>query len=701
MHAIAAARLLPLLSGAWLAGPAAADPEPEPPPEPPPPSAAGDPEAPPAGGEVIVVTGLRLARPVHDTPAATLVLDRRELERSPHALADDLVRALPSAGTFRRGSSLTADPTSQGLNLRGVGPSAVSRALVLRDGVPVNDPFGGWIYWRAISPLGVERIEVTPSGASAVFGDFALGGVVHVVSRPIERELRAALAAGSHGTRRAAVRAAERRGELGVALEGEAFDTEGYVPISAEDRGAVDGRAPSRHGSAGGRVEHVRGGSTAHATARWFREALDAGTRHTTADVRTLTLGAGWRLARAPGTLQLELFGGDQLFLQDRARVAPDRGTAAPASSQRTPSSHQGGFATWTTRELAGHTLVLGADGRRVTGTATDALAPARPEPDALVERAAGGEQRFAGAFVQDAWRISRALELAAALRLDAWRNRAGARALAFAGGERTEVRFPARSEVQLDPRLGALARLTGALAVRASIYRAFRAPTLNELYRPFQVGSVLTAANEALRPETLWGAEAGAQVVTGGVAARATAFWNRLDGAIANVTLPEPLPDGATRQRRNLGAARVAGLELDASWRPAAAWYAAVAHTFIDADVIAAPAQPALVGKRLPQDPRHRTTAQLAFDDARLATVTAQVRYLGPQFEDDLNTLPIGAVVLVDARAARRLGRGVELFASVQNLFDRRYVVGRAGVDTVGAPRTLELGLAFDARRR
>lgn len=660
------------------------------------------PAAPPreAPGEVIVVTGLRLPRPVRDVPAAMLVLDRHELARSPHALADDLVRTLPSAGTFRRSSSLAADPTSQGLNLRGVGPSAVSRALVLRDGVPANDPFGGWIYWRAISPLGVDRIEVAPSGASALFGDFALGGVVHVVSRPIERELRALAAAGSHGTRRAAIRAADRRGALGAALEGELFDTGGHVPIAAEARGAVDGRAPSTHGSAGARVEHARGGRTAHLTARWFREALDAGTRHTTADVRTITYGAGLRLARTAGTLEVELFGGDQLFRQERARVAPDRSTAELASRQRTPSSHQGGSATWTTRELAGHTLVIGADGRRVAGTATDDLMPARPDPDALVARIAGGEQRFAGAFVQDAWRPHRALELAAALRLDVWRNLAGARELRSGGGETALVRFPASTELQLDPRLGVLARLTGALAVRASVYRAFRVPTLNELYRPFQVGSVLTAANEALGPETLWGAEAGPQVVAGNAVVRATGFWNRLDGAIANVTLDAPLPDGATRQRRNLGAARVAGLELDASWRPAAAWFVSVAHTFIDADVIAAPGRPELVGKRLPQDPRHRTTASIAFDDPRLATLTAQVRHLGPQFEDDLNTLPIGAVVLVDARAARRLGRGVELFVAAQNLLDRRYVVGRAGIDTVGAPRTLEVGLAFDAGR-
>ena len=137
--------------------------------------------------EVIVVTGLRLPRPLQDVPAAVTVIDHDQLRRAPEPLADDLVRVVPSVGTFRRSSSAIADPTSQGLNLRGVGPSGVSRALVLRDGVPVNDPFGGWVYWRAMSPLGIDRIEIVPSGASALFGNFALGGVLQVISRPIDR----------------------------------------------------------------------------------------------------------------------------------------------------------------------------------------------------------------------------------------------------------------------------------------------------------------------------------------------------------------------------------------------------------------------------------------------------------------------------------------------------------------------------------
>jgi outer membrane receptor protein involved in Fe transport len=646
--------------------------------------------------EVIVVTGLRLPRPARDQPAATTVIDRAQLERSPQVLADDVVRTAPAVGTFRRSSSAIADPTSQGLNLRGVGPSGVSRALVLQDGVPVNDPFGGWVYWRGLSLLGVARIEIVPSGASALFGNFALGGVMQLITRPIAgREVDALAAVGSLGTQRAAARVADRHGEVGVALDGEALRSDGYAPITASERGAVDGDAASRHVALGARLEHRRGGSALHADARVFDEHLDAGTVHTTADVRTVTYGAGWQLAAAPGTLGVQLFGGVQRFAQERARISPARDTAAVASTQRTPSNNQGAGATWS-QAWRGHAIVVGVDGQRVAGTATDALSPPAVNAATLVRRAAGGEQRFAGAFAQDAVALG-IVELAAALRLDAWQNVDARRTQTLGDGSATTTALADASELQLDPRLGALVHVTDEIAVRGSAYRAFRAPTLNELYRPFQVGTVLTAANDRLKPETLWGGELGAQLVLANVSAELTGFANRLSDPIANVTLAMPV-DGAGRQRQNLGRSRVIGADLDVTWRPGAAWTVRVAHAISDGEVAAAPAQPELVGKRLAQAPRHRSVGLVSYAAGRVAA-SAQVRYLGRQFEDDLNTQRIGAVVLVDARAEVALAGGLALFGAGQNLFDRRYLVGRAGIDTEGAPRTVELGLAYRLR--
>jgi iron complex outermembrane recepter protein len=666
---------------------------------------AAEPGPDPAAGEVIVVTGLRVPRRLADVPATVTVLDRGALDRAAHALADDVLRAVPSVATFRRSSSLVADPTSQGLALRGLGPSGVSRAVVLADGIPQNDPFGGWIYWRAIPLLSLDRIEVVPGGASSLFGNFGLGGAVQMVSRPIDRDrIQAIAGGGSLGTGRAAARVQTVAAGFGVALDGAAFRSDGYTPVAPEARGAVDHPAASSHATASVRVERALGDRGDVAVfGRWFDESLDAGTDHTTADVRELRGGATAHLALGGAVVDLTAFATDQVFRQQRARVAMDRGSATPASRQRTPSHSEGASAMVTTRPLVAageHVVTAGVDALRVTGEATDELVPAMPTADTLAERSAGGEQRFLGAFAQDAYRVGPRLELSAAVRLDAWQDRGGHQDRITVGGEATHDRYPDRSRVQLDPRLGVLARVTPALAIRASAYRAFRAPTLNELYRAFQVGTVLTAANPELEPETVWGGELGVDVTAGELGARAVGFWNHVADPIHNVTLAEPLPSGAMRQRQNLGAARVAGVELETRLRPSPRWMLAAAYTFTRAIVTRAAAQPELEGKHLAQDPAHRATLEVGFDDPALATVVAQARFAGVQFEDDQNTAVMDAYWVVDATASRRIAGGLAVFAGVTNLLDARYLVGRAGVDTVGAPRMFEVGVRYDSAR-
>ncbi|HEU5217457.1 MAG TPA: TonB-dependent receptor, partial [Gemmatimonadales bacterium] len=254
---------------------------------------------------------------------------------------------------------------------------------------------------------------------------------------------------------------------------------------------------------------------------------------------------------------------------------------------------------------------------------------------------------------------------------------------------------FADRSASQLSPRLGARWRPLPILTARASAYQAFRAPTLNELYRPFQVGTILTAANPDLGPERLTGAEAGVDVdLPFGLAARATGFWNLLRDPIVNVTLATPI-DGAQRQRQNVGQVRIAGAEASLDLRLWRAFSVSASYTYAPTQVLSA-ASDTLVGKQLPHAPARRATLQLAYDDPRIATAAVVLRYAGQQFEDDLNTLPLDAVALVDLSVRRRLFGDLDAYLSVSNLFNQRYLVGRAGVDTVGEPLTVLAGLRY-----
>lgn len=685
-----ARRFVPLLSMLALAAP---------------PARGDEPEAPPADAapeEEIVVTATRSPRPLRRIPAAVTVLPRAEVERSPTKTADELLVGIPAFGLFRRSSSMSADPTSQGVNLRGVSLSGISRSLVLVDGVPSNDAFAGWVNWRSVPAIGIQRVEVAPGGSSALYGNYALGGVTQIISRPIT-PLAAELEteAGSFGTGRVAARLSERAGPVGAAVDGELLTSDGYPVVAEWRRGAIDGDTPSRHAVLNARAEaEVAPELTVAARGGFFWEDYNGGTEFTTAMVRRFDWSAGARYRPAgSGTFDLTAFGHVSEFAQSRARVGPGRNSEELNATQSVPSHDLGGSLLWTgdPLELGGtHTFSLGTDLRRITGDTHEDLHPPPTAPStAAVERDAGGEQRLYGLFAQDVWDWGDRLQASLALRWDRFETVHGSRTERLQDGTVTSTAFARTTGTEVDPKLGVRARATGWLALRGGAYRAFRAPTLDELYRPFQVGTVRTEANPDLRPETLRGGELGFDLTPlGTLTARVTGFWNELSDPVVNVTPDPAVPN--QRQRQNLGRARIRGVEADAAWRFAPRWLAAAAYTYMDPTVTRAPNQEALVGKWLPQVPNHRATLSVAYDDRRLATGSVQLRYLGAQYEDALNTLPMAEVLLVDLYGAWHATRNADVFLAVQNLFDETYVVGKAGVDTVGQPRFIHGGVRF-----
>src|SRR5437660_436326 len=290
---------------------------------PPPAAIAPDEAEQTAHGEEIVVTATRSPRPIRDVAAAVLVVPRSELERSPAKTLDELLPLVPSLGLFRRSSSLAADPSSQGVTLRGVGPSGVSRSLVLVDGIPANDPFGGWVYWRAIPRLGIQQLEVVPGGGSALYGNYALSGVSQVISRPITSQ--SVIASGEYGSFSSGLfglRAADRWGPIGGAVEGELLKSDGYPVVADYNRGSVDGNAPSEHGTINARVEgEVSSDLSIVLRGGYFYEDQNGGTQFTTAAVRRFEYAASARATPGSvGLFDLAIFGHAGTFRQNRAR---------------------------------------------------------------------------------------------------------------------------------------------------------------------------------------------------------------------------------------------------------------------------------------------------------------------------------------------------------------------------------------------
>ena len=628
----------------------------------------------------ITVTATRTAQRLGETAASVVVLSSKELAATAAPTVDDALRQVPGFSLFRRSGSRFANPTAQGATLRGLGGSGTSRALALADGVPLNDPFGGWIYWSRVPRAALERVEVMRGAGSDLYGSGALAGVIQLLRRSADEPALVAEASyGERGTPEGSAFGAWARGDWGVSLAGEGFRTDGYVPVDPADRGPIDIAASSRHSAAELTLEHRNlAGGRAFVRGSWFDEERGNGTPQQVNDTEVRQWSAGGDWAPGEGTLALRLYGGDQDFHQTFTAVSTDRTSERLTRSQNVPADLAGlslqGSRPWGER----HSMVGGIEARQVRGSSDEIVftaAGANPV-------SGGGRQRTAGLFLEDVLRATPRLTLTLGGRLDLWSNEEAGEG----GGEREESAF--------SPRVSLLWQATGGWAWTASAYRAFRAPTLNELYRAFRVGDALTLANPELRAERLTGGETGALWTGPGgrLSTRTTLFWMEVEQTVANVTLSVE-PGLITRQRRNLGRTRSRGLESEATAR-AGRWTLSGGYLFTDARVASAAAEPGLEGLRVPQVPRHQLNAQVRFDDPRLASVGLQARWSDEQLDDDRNLFCLGSFTAVDAIVSRALGGGLSVFLAAENLFDERFDIGRTPVLTVGPPRTARLGV-------
>ena len=644
----------------------------------------------------VAVTPTRRETLLGDTPSSVVLLSTGELSTTAAVTLDDALRQVPGFTLFRRSGSRTANPTTQGVSLRGVGASGASRALVLLDGVPLNDPFGGWVYWSRVPRESVNRVEVLRGGASNLYGSGAVGGVVQIITRKTEQPTLSLEASyGNERTPDASLFASHTINGWSARLAAETFRTDGYILVDGDERGRVDTLAGSRHAALDLTVERkIKNHGRAFVRGNLFGESRANGTPLQTnrTHARQLIVGGDYQSQNA-GAFNVRAYGGSQVYDQNFSAIATDRNSETLTRVQRVPAQSLGLTAQWSRTFGARHAVVAGLDGSEVRG-ASDEIVFVQARASSLV--GAGGRERSLGLFAEDIIRLTPRLFLSAGLRVDHWRNFAAqsvSRPLRQ-GAQATVNAFADREETAWSPQLSALYKPDEKVSLNVSFYRAFRAPVLNELYRSFRVGDVLTLANENLRAERLTGGEAGASIAPFNrrLNMRATLFWTEITRAIANVTLTTT-PALITRQRENLGSTRSRGFEFESGARYGEYWTITGGYMFVDATVKSFPVNTALEGLLIPQVARHQLTFQTRYTNPSLITLSLQGRATGAQFDDDQNRFLLHSYFTLDALASRRLGRGMELFVAAENLFNSRYEVGRTPVTTLGPPLLVRAG--------
>ncbi|MBA3055392.1 MAG: TonB-dependent receptor [Sphingomonadales bacterium] len=669
------ARLPVLIFAVALSGPLAS------------PAGAADRLPAPDGAE-IVITGHGLAPPPAAPAYDTITLRREQLDSSASGRIEDALASVAGFQQFRRSDSRSANPSAQGVTLRALGGNATSRALVLLDGVPLADPFFGYIPFNAIDPALLAGARVTRGGGAGSFGAGAVAGTIELTSAGPGELGRAAASAfiDDRGETTASAALAPRLGAGFAVLSGRWDRGQGFWTTPAAQRVPASVRARYDSWTTGLRVVAPLDAATelqARIAAFDDRRTL----RFAGADSSSSGLEASLRVV-GRGAWQFEALGYVQA--RDFTNVVISSSTFRKALDQyATPSTGLGGKLELRPPVGQDHVLRLGADLRMADGSAAEASF--NPAGAITALRRAGGRNSDLGLYAEDDWTFG-PLRLTAGLRADRWAVTGGTfRQTDGAGLVSDDLSYPDRRGWDVGLRGGAVLRVTRALAMRGAAYSGSRLPTLNELYRPFTVFPVRTLANAALANERLAGFEAGLDFTPAPeLSLSLTAFDNRVDHAIANVTIGTNL-----RERRNIDAIHARGLEFGAQVRAGqASLDTSLALT--DARARASGASALLDGLRPAQTPEIAASATLSWNPRPGWRLAATLRHTGAQFEDDLETDELPAATTVSAYASVPLRRGLALVLRAENLTNTGVITrNQAGSLDLGAPRTLWAGLS------
>ena len=654
----------------------------------------------PTATTTVTVTAYRTPLSDLESPATTRLLTERALSTAAAVTLDGQVRQIPGLELFRRSSSLVANPTSQGVSLRGLGSTSASRTLVTEDDVPLANPVGGWIQWEEQPELAIRSIELVRGGASDLYGSSAIGGVINVIPlRPTQDQVEVRSSYGGEGTYDSSVLAEAKRGPWGVLTAGGLLGTDGFIQEAPLQRGPVDVASNVHAQNALVLAEHDRGGLRLFARTSGFNEARHNGTpfqRNSTRDVRYAT-GADWQAPRG-ASLGMRIYGSSERYRQTFSSIVNTPNAANPACTFRCgetptkfsydPDNELGGAAHWNQPVGAGLLLVGGADAHDVRFWDREQGYSANAALTNLRDH-----QRDSAAYVEAMW-VRGGWTLAAASRMDWFQNYDGLleawNGTAFVpvpGGPSTQP--SQRDERIFDPRLGISRKIAAHWSLNASGFRAFRSPTPSELYRATQVGNKLTNPNGNLLSERATGWETGVATEWTWGSVRSSYFLTEVNRPIVAVTV-NPTSSPILLVRENLGQIESKGVAVDFELKPLSWVNMDGGYQYAHATVSRGSQD---LNKWIPEVARNMVTLNVRAYKPAIGTLSLQSRLSGRQYDDDANAFMLHGYFRLDAFASHQLGKRVELFVAGENLLDRQIEVSKTPTTTLATPRTARAG--------
>jgi outer membrane receptor protein involved in Fe transport len=657
---------------------------------------------------------------------STTLMTRQQIQASPETGVDQLVNRIPGVWLPNIPTG-QLHPTAQPVNIRGFGTSTTINTLVMVDGVPINDPYFRTINWSTIPKNSVERIEVIRGGgATSLWGNMAMGGVINIITREPDRTGAAAdVSYGSYNTSTAEAAGSyvvNDKVKIGASYNHAQSSGYNLTPAQYQNYNLVP-TASKADNIAASVFLTPSDKLKVFAKAYWnrtYEDGLVWSFAHNNWSTYRLLLG---------GTYQLD----EQSSINASAWLASGSfGTINVASGAYTlnninatnqfvsqieasPSADQGASIFYEANFGPLRDVKIGVDGRRTLITDYNSLfASATSNPTTFV---VNGEHRFQGIFAQGTFRFTGVpIDITAGVRGDFWQ---AMNASVLTQNSSTLNVVPNASAASFDPRLGLKFYASDELTLRAAIYRNFSAPGMNQMYRVFASGTGYTTINPNLQPMTNFGQELGFDFDWKGFTLSGTYFNNNLDNFIDFITVCNTNPVCAApfvsaaglspafttvRQYQNVGNATFQGVELIATWQPVEQLRLMGGFTNTVA-YLTSSTNPTLVrtGVQLGQVPRYMFTAGVEWRPIENLVLTASMKSF-PQYWNDTNHTQLNdGATLVDLGVRWSPAKDVDIYGSIQNLTNvqflaQGYTLTSFEGSTVSATSIPQLGMPLTA---
>ncbi|MGH8208892.1 MAG: TonB-dependent receptor [Steroidobacteraceae bacterium] len=635
----------------------------------------------------VIVTATRSARALTDVPASVSLVTATDIEDTPSQSLDDVLRHVPGVNLPGQ-TGIQIHPTADNVSMRGLGGI---HALVMVDGVPINDPFFGTIQWGRIPLEGIDHVEIVRGGGSPLWGNFAMGGVINVITRAPESDVAIADAGGGgFGTYRSSLYgsyglSATNRVSVTAALNG----TDGFMSVPIYARRPFD--TPT---SFAARNLELRDTWQAlddvlvdlrfnyHKNNQQLGTPLDTNRQDTSSYVANIKKSFG-----DAGSLTGTVFHSDSTFVTDNPIVTD---STLPLASQtehidniHTTPFHNTGGSLVGSQNFRGllRNLTAGVDVNDVKGSDSAAIFDATGVNQIRTD-VGRGEQLFAGAFIQTSLLPAPRLEFLASGRIQYFEVLNG-----FDGNPGGAGNEPNQSTTKFDPRISVRYGFDNGFALRGAYYQAFRAPTLDNLYRGFASDGGIFYPNSRLKPETLQGGEVGVDFVADGLRTQVTVYRTEVSNLITSASLANSeLPPGFFFGSRlvNAATAQAQGVEAEVNWKIGGGFSTTLGYTWADSVYKSNPTDPLSVGQQLTDVPRNTASAALTYQNSQgwrvstdalwvSATSWANADHTNPGFPYQAAADPH---FVMDVAATYPVRESLEIYLQVQNLLDRHYIV-------------------------